>query len=189
MNMGDSGIYDLILHKRDISFTVSDFHHWLHKGGYHFVGYTMPGNLVALSLNAGIDDKRLYKYLSKRYLPAQQGIYELVSGDIHPLWAYASKVLSSEYDPMRVENVIFPLENPIGFHHAINNTKNYQKFRNGTFFVAKLAGTFIGTNIEATTPQYGGDSRKSARIVAEVKWPFTEFNNYLISTLTRKPAN
>ena len=52
-----------------------------------------------------------------------------------------------------------------------------------------MARTLIGTNIEATSAQYGGYSRKSARIIAEVVWSFTEFNNYPISTLSRKPAS
>ena len=92
MKMGDAGIFDLLLHKRDIAFNVVDFHIWLRQGGYNFVEYAMPGNFVSLSLNTHIAEKNLYEVLVQKSSVTQQATAELISGNRHLLWAYASKL-------------------------------------------------------------------------------------------------
>ena len=89
--MGDVGIYDLLLHKRDISFTVHGLHRWLQQGGYNFVDYARPGISVSLSMNIRIPDKSVYGNLIQKDIYAQYGVCDLVSGHTLLFWLYGSK--------------------------------------------------------------------------------------------------
>ena len=103
--MGDVGIYDLLLHKRDISFTVHGLHRWLQKGGYNFVDYARPGISVSLSINIRITDKSLYKNIIQKDIYAQHGVCDLVSGHTLLFWLYGSKKINSKASLRQNENV------------------------------------------------------------------------------------
>ena len=183
MKMGHAGIYDLLLHKRDTSFDVAGLHKWLHEGGYDFVDYAMPGNSISLSLNAQISDTLLYRKLILIRPLVQQAVAELVSGHTLLFWLYASK----QGDPVAQltikENAIYALGAPIGFRHVINSDNNYYQYRNQTFVVARLTRT----QIEESSELYNNYSPSKPRVLAEIKWPSTEFNNYVLDTLARPP--
>ena len=40
--MGDTGLYDLLLHKRDVSYTIPEVFDWVQQTGYNFVQHTVP---------------------------------------------------------------------------------------------------------------------------------------------------
>ena len=57
--MGDSGIYDLFLHKRDVSFSVPELHEWLERSGIALVDFSVQKDRIALSLHQIIHKKEL----------------------------------------------------------------------------------------------------------------------------------
>ena len=181
--MGDVGIYDLLLHKRDISFTVDGLHRWLRQGGYNFVDYARPGISVSLSINIRITDKSLYKNLIQKDIYAQHGVCDLVSGHTLLFWLYGSKKINSKASLRQNENVIYAHGSPIGFHRLIGDRNNYQTHRNETFVVAKLATT----QIDESSIDVRSYSPSKPIVLAEVKWPASEFNNFVIKKLTKKP--
>ena len=63
--MGDIGIYDLLLHKRDVSYTIPDLYEWVQRGGYKFVDHSLPENRLSLSITILINDNVLFKKLGK----------------------------------------------------------------------------------------------------------------------------
>ena len=184
MKMGYAGIYDLLLHKRDTSFDVAGLHKWLHEGGYDFVDYAMPGNSISMSLNAQISDTLLYRKLILIRPLVQQAVAELVSGHTLLFWLYASKQGDLVAQLTIKENVIYALGAPIGFRHVINSDNNYYQYRNQTFVVARLTRT----QIEESSELYNNYSPSKPRVLAEIKWPSTEFNNYVLDTLARPPS-
>ena len=65
--MGDIGIYDLLLHKRDVSYTIRDLYEWVKHGGYKFVDHSLPENRLSLSIHIRINDNVLFKKLDKMH--------------------------------------------------------------------------------------------------------------------------
>ena len=88
--MGDVGIYDILLHKRDVSYSVSDLYKWVKRSGYTFVDFT-PEVKNILSLSLRIDDKLLFRQLSTINIPKQQSIYESILGYITKQDFYVTK--------------------------------------------------------------------------------------------------
>ena len=181
--MGDAGIYDLLLHKRDISFTAHGLHRWLQHGSYNFVDYALPGISVSLSIDSRIQDKGLYDNLVKKDIYSQHAACDLVSGHTILFWVYGSKKIDSKANLRLDKNVVYSHGSPIGFHRLINDANNYQQQRNKTFVVAKLAMA----QIDQASIEYRSYAPSKPVVLAEVKWPSTEFNNFVIRTLTKKP--
>ena len=65
----------------------------------------------------------------------------------------------------------------------IGDRNNYQTHRNKTFVVAKLART----QIDESSIDVRSYSPSKPIVLAEVKWPASEFNNLVIKKLTKKP--
>ena len=62
---GDAGIYDLLLHKRDVSYTVPSVYEWTEKGSYIFVGHCNSKLSMQLSLYAQITEELLLLKLKR----------------------------------------------------------------------------------------------------------------------------
>ena len=82
--MGNIGIYDLLLHKRDVSYSIPELYNWLKNSGYSLVGFAihedeMKLSLKHLKLNAL---KSLFKKLINTGIHKQQTIGEIISGNI-----------------------------------------------------------------------------------------------------------
>ena len=76
--MGDIGIYDLLLHKRDVSFSVLGLYVWLELGGYNVVRFVHPENRIPISLKMKIKEKVLYDKLAMLKVRVQQAIGEVI---------------------------------------------------------------------------------------------------------------
>ena len=77
-NTGDVGIYDLLLHKRDVAFSMFDLYSWLANGGYNIVDVTNSEDATQISLNTMIDDGLLYKRLVQMDTQVQHAIGEIL---------------------------------------------------------------------------------------------------------------
>ena len=91
--MGNVGIYDLLLHKRDVSYSIPDLYEWLENSGYSLVEFAiqedgMKVSLKHLKLNAL---KSLFKKLIKTSIHKQQTIGEIISGNISKQDVYVCK--------------------------------------------------------------------------------------------------
>ena len=89
----NGGIYDLLLHKRDVSYSIRELHKWLEKGGYHFVDFSQNQDRTNLSLNGRKLKalKLLYKKLLKMNIGTQQSISEVIWGRVFQQDFFATK--------------------------------------------------------------------------------------------------
>ena len=95
---GNAGIYDLLLHKRDVAYSNRELHIWLEKGGYNFVDFVLSTDSIKVSLkhrnlNAF---KQLYDKLLRLNIRAQQRVGEIIWGRAFKQNFYASKQRSNE---------------------------------------------------------------------------------------------
>ena len=187
--MGNVGIYDLLLHKRDVSYTTSTVHQWLQRSGYNFVDFKDPEYSIPISMKSAIDEKWLYRKINRIYAPACYEVGEIIHGKINKQDFYASKKSQSEAT-INHENdfQIFAYGSPMGFRAVINNKRNFKEIRNETFVYSKISrGIFNGTSsrpFNMNTRHFTSFGSISSKFV----WPSTEFNNFILETLIKKPT-
>ena len=89
----NGGIYDLLLHKRDVSYSIRELHNWLGNGGYNFVDFSQDQDRTNLSLKGRklTAWKLLYKKLIRINICTQQQISEAIWGRVFQQYFYASK--------------------------------------------------------------------------------------------------
>ena len=80
--MGNTGIYDLLLHKRDVSFTTHTVYQWLKKSGYNIVGFSQAENTLPISLKSTIEEQWLLKKISRSTISTVHEIGEIISSTI-----------------------------------------------------------------------------------------------------------
>ena len=97
--MGDIGLYDLFLHKRDVSYCINTLCQWLENAGLHFVGFESIRRLFNLKLRQmQYLDKNTKLRVSRLNLSYKLHITEILNGDIIKHQFYASKIENSEAD-------------------------------------------------------------------------------------------
>ena len=182
--MGDVGIYDLLLHKRDVAFTKFDLYSWLEKGGYNVVDFPVPENAIPISLKIIINDMHLLEKLTRMNNPVPHAIGEVICSKIRKQDIYVSKQKHSVASLSMTEDVVFAYGSPLGFRHVMSDKSNYQTLRNKTFVVAK----FRPDQFEEGKGDYKSHIRKNYSYRDRFVWPLTDFNEFVIVALTKKPT-
>ena len=140
---GNMGIYDLLLHKRDVAFSMKSLSQWLIEGGLYFVNFDFFKNRFNYDIRYILSDELLIQRVSLKTKSNQWAISEIIRSSIIKHEFYASKDRNSEAslsDPM---NRIYVHGNPRGFRYALSNPKNRQTIRGKKMFLAKLSGTYL----------------------------------------------
>ena len=182
---GDSGIYDLFLHKRDVSYTMIDFYNYISRNGYEVVGYSQPEFKLSLSLKYVIRDPKLYRLLTKLNVLMRFGIEELISGKIFLPELLVSKRSQTEADLKLNENVVFINGNPIGFQQVLKSKRSIKKLRGVKYLFADLYRTTgrISTNRKESTNTK--IVSKKAKKIGTVLWPHSKFSDFVMNKLTK----
>ena len=181
--MGDIGIYDLLLHKRDVSYTIPDLYEWVQQGGYKFVDHSLPENRLPLSIHIRVNDNALFKKLVKTDISFQEAISEIVAGNIIKQDAYVSKIHNSEAILKPRESVVYAHGSPTGFRHVMNDHNNHVQFRTGSYIVA----TLTRSKVDEISKNYKQYSLTKPITAGGFIWPSNDFNNFIITELTKKP--
>jgi SAM-dependent methyltransferase len=122
---GNNGIYDLLLHKRDVSYSIRELHMWLEKGSYNFVEFLGREDTINLSLKGRKLQalKLLYYKLLKINICVQQSISELIWGKVARQDIFASKQLNFKINTTSNQNIadvnryIITYEDYIKYHY------------------------------------------------------------------------
>ena len=179
-HFGDNGIYDLLLHKRDVSYTISSLFRFVSNSGYNVVGFSSAEVRLQTSLKFIINDEKLYELLTKLEIDEQIGIGELINGRVLLPELFISKQNSSEACINDENNVVFTQLRTTGITEINYNRRIGTTFRNQTFKFAKLSRIRnIGIKGQPLSRE-----RKGVGIVG---WPVTKFNNFVLNFLTRLP--
>ena len=144
--MGNTGIYDLLLHKRDVSYTVQDLYKWTQKGGYKFVGHALPENRLPLSINEKINTNELNKKPFKAEASRQEAVCEIMAGFITIHYIFVSKVNHPEASLRSGGNVVHAHGSPAGFRHIMNEGQDHVQHQTKYFVFGKLVRSKININ-------------------------------------------
>ena len=184
--MGDTGIYDLLLHKRDVSYDIPNLYNWITNAGLYlttFAHFVSRGKLtIEYAIRNYASLTRLKHLLSTRQL---QTICELVHGDIIKQIPYISKIANSEAvldDPL---NNLYIYGSPMFLRDALLNKSNYKTFAgNKTYFFSQLHDLFLYQS-DVNPKMLPGELKKavSSKRSITFAWPVTEFKTFMINCL------
>ena len=184
IQMGDAGIYDLILHHRDISYSIPEFYGWIEGNGYNVVDFVHARDALKILLNIQFIEKNIFDKEIEGRSGKLKAITELLAGNLYQQDFYVSKLDQSEalLDPE--ENIIYAFGSPLGFRNILNDENNYRHIQNESYVLSKLGRSQVDEFLEDSTlhnpeESYWGD----------VVFPKSDFNRFVIESLTRKPTS
>ena len=181
--MGDVGIYDLLLHKRDVSYTIAGLYEWIKKGGYNLAEHSIPENSIPLSIKVSVANKCMFNMLLRKDISVQESVSEIIMGNIVKQDSYLSKNDNSKASLSTEKNVVFANGSPKGFRYLLTDLNSRVVHRNDTFITAKFARSRGDENVE--NPYDYSQNRLFS--TNSFLWPLTEFNSFVIIELTKKP--
>lgn len=181
--MGDVGIYDLLLHKRDVSYSVTDLYEWLGRSNLYLIDFAAHYLRDGLSLKLLVGEDLLYRKLAQMNIAQRMSIAEIVAGlrSIKQDF-YVSKLENAEASLESVDTVVFPHGSPLGIRNAVNSRSNYRQLRNRTYVFARLSFYNIDKSFANVSHLVNGQG-----LTAAFAWPFSDFNNFALLSLTRSP--
>ena len=184
--MGDTGIYDMFLHKRDVSYDIPNLYDWISKAGLYLTAFAEFVSKAKLNIEYAIDNGALLtriKYLlSTRQL---QTICELMHGDIIKQSPYISTIANSEAvldDPL---NNLYIYGSPLFLREALLNKSNYKAFAgNKTYFFSQLHQIFLHQG-QVDTKMLPNQLKKVAISKRHITfaWLVTEFKMFMMNSL------
>ena len=139
---GDAGIYDLLLHKRDVAFSTYTMLQWISIAGFHFVAFESAERVYHSEIKSVVNDIELAQGL--RYKPRwkQWSIAEYFFGSNFKHSFYVSKEMSSEAKLSKARNRMYIYGNPYGLREALSNRKNQKNLGSIKWFSAKISETY-----------------------------------------------
>lgn len=154
VSLGDSGIYDLLLHKQDRAYTIPELHEFINDAGLNFVEYTGPIDRIALMLENYIQDDEVLQRLKKLDIIKQQEFCEIMCGDIMKHSFYVSKQKNSVASFDDLDNI--PFVNPHVDKGALAN-RAYEAIlpeMSGGMAAIELVGGYRPINIQLPVSKY-----------------------------------
>ena len=180
--LGDIGIYDLLLHKRDVSFHFPNLFEWLRNAGLHFTELAFLSERYLLKLNYVQSDIILKTKLFRLELSSQFHITELLHGKVIKHSFYATKRSDPLSNFCDSSNILYVYGNPHGLREAINSSTNYKQFGNDTYFRAYLSEKFYIQD-KTTSRMLPYNKLPSANQKLAISFKSTNFTNLLLARL------
>ena len=175
--MGDVGIYDLFLQKRDISFTTESLYEFVRNCSYEFVSYSGPKERIHINLQAHV--------ITNSGFHNKHAIAELLIGNIKMHSFYVSKLKSSKalFSSPTMNIILNGL--PAGLLDVINNLENYKNIGNKKFIFSNLEARYFEDGYAAKRGQIGS----FYDYVAIFFWPFTDIGNFFLKLIANKTSS
>lgn len=181
--MGNVGIYDLLLHKRDIPFSIPELHIWTESSGYNIIDFSFPLYSSLISPKLNILENFLYQNIIRQSIQRQHWVGEVMSGYVFQHNVFVSTNVNSEASMGDINNELIAYGSPVGFQRILSSQYGKVVIRNETFISARIGNSFIdeGTGFtDASDWNMGG-------ISTELVFPLSDLSKYVITKLTKKP--
>ena len=167
---GKIGIYDLLLHKRDVAFSIKTLFQWITCSGLNFVDFDDYKKRYSLHTQSIISDTTLARKLYKEGRFKNLCIAELLRGNVFKHDFYASNLRDSVADIHDASTILYVYGNPNGLNGAMSSKNNRIVLENETFFSSWI--------VDIT-------KRKSSGPIVKLGWKLNGFNDLLVNRLRR----
>ena len=122
--LGNIGIYDLLLHKRDVAFSISSLKEWINKGGLTFVDYNAFKARFQFNIKFYKLGEMLERKMGLQSNLRQWAISEILLSKVLKHSFFVSKHTSSEAKLSDPINRLFMWGNPLGFKAVFRDPRN-----------------------------------------------------------------
>ena len=187
-SMGDIGVYDLLLHKRDVAYSIKDLYEWVEKSSYDLVDFSLAELRTKLSPRLQLVEKSLYLSIARRRRFYQQWITELMCGDVDKQDIYVSGRQDAKATIKYSDHFVYSYGSPFGFRNIIEDLENIQQVREERFVFAILKNSFENENNTRTSFLSELHNSGTSTRIAEFAFPFTDLSRFIIIELTKKPT-
>ena len=183
-HLGDIGLFDLFLHKRDIAYSMKTIFDWLESSGLHFIDF----DSIRMKYNLKLRHQTYYsqymmKKISRMHLSQQLHITELLRGFIIKQDFFASKIVDSEADLFESSSVLFIYGNPQNLRKALSNSKNIETSVNQAMFRAKV--TFMNVDLERLDSKIISENFQDVeKDFVDLSFPSNNFSHFLVNKLS-----
>ena len=178
---GNIGIYDLLLHKRDVAFSIKTLFEWIGGGSLHFVDFDYYVQRFYLKIQYVFSDHDIKRKLSILYTHKQMYAAELLQGRICQHSFYASKTKYNVADIHDQSNMLYIYGKPRGMRETIANKNNYKIFENKKYFKARMSErVIIQTQWNSWMLPYDD---KEGKMSIEFGFKANPFNQFLVDRL------
>ena len=181
-NTGNIGIYDLLLHKRDVSYSFQAVFEWIRHGGLHFVEVDDYFHRYSLKPRHVFKDDKIRRIVTKLNIAKAYHVAEILQGKIIKQQFYTSKCHENTVDIHDPSNVININGHAIGLRDAIDKKRYHKIVGNQTFFQATLSprGLIQYQTDSCLTPPKSENSRH-----VTIGFRSNKFTKFLIKRLLR----
>ena len=171
---GNIGIYDLLLHKRDVAFTISSLWQWITIGGLHFVDFDYFKTRFRFNIKYYSLDDYLRRKILTQPLLRQWSTSELILGEVTTHGFFVSKNSSSEAKLSNPLNRFFLCGNPLGFRESFLNPRNRRVFNNKIIYLGTLTSLYLPELSIYSKKQVSTAENFDVNFAIEIN-PFSEF--------------
>ena len=172
--LGNIGIYDLLLHKRDVAFSISSLEKWISTGGLIFVDYNFFKARFKFNIKYYNLDEVLERKIGRQSKTRQWSTTEILLSNVMQHSFFASIDASSEAKLGDLSNRLFIWGNPIGFREAFLNPRNHKILNNKKMFLCQL--TSISQHIYSNSNVMQGPLKRKIDVKFTLELnPFSEF--------------
>ena len=140
---GAEEMYDILLHKRDVSYSVHDLFRWLFMAAINFVEFDSHGRKMDLQFWHRSLDNIIHRYVSSRTYLWRLSFVEILLGKYVKQDFYASKSEDSVANLYVRSNILYLYGNPLGIKQAVYDKNNRYIAENQTYFSAWMTGVFL----------------------------------------------
>ena len=189
---GNSGIYDLFLHKRDVAYSFETLFHWIRNGGLHFVDLDDYSQRYLIKPQYVFLDYNTRKSISRFDVSKQFHAAEILHGNVFKHSFFVSKSQNTIADVHDESNVIFTVGVSRELRQAVNNKNNYRKYENQTFFRARFNRHFIVKYQTDLSNQIFGNNLQRNHLATSygiiVEYRSNNFTTFIMKRLCDSPG-
>jgi hypothetical protein len=180
LKTGNIGIYDLLLHKRDVAYSIQTLFEWIERAGLYFVDFDYYVQRFQLKAQY-VFNYEIRRKIEKLDRAKQLHSAEILHGSVIKQQIYSSKIKNNVADVHDPSNVFYISGKPHGFRDALSNKKNYAVIEHTKYFMARMSPALIDQNDVdfRKIPYYGTQGRGSLTF----GFKSNQFNHFLVDIL------
>ena len=182
-NDDDIEIYDLLLHKRDVAYSISSLHGWVENSNYHIINFALAKSRAGLTLDVMIPEQRLQKIISQLGIYDKYWILDILAGHIRTHEIYISKNVNAEANLFAKGMTIFANGSPIQLQNIFNDNRFHSHMKNRTYQYRGIVTSYIEESGLSSRVAY-----TSKGSVSDFVLPLTNLSKFIFTRLTSLPT-
>ena len=177
-NKGDVEIYDLLLHKRDVAYSISSLFEWVQKSNYRSIHFALAKSRAGLTFDVLIPEHHLQNIVEKLDIDDQYLILDIITGHIDRHEIYISLNENSDADLYANGMTIYAHGSNIRFQDMFSDNRFHHTMDNHTYIYRGLIQTHIEESGSTSRSTY-----KTKESISDFILPVTKLSQFVMGRL------